>query len=250
MAANGKGIIYVKFDRHGIDKALDLTAAQIARANELLLSDVKHRVPGKISDAVTKLYNVDKSYVMALKPHKITEESTGNVSYTRGRNSGKGNVRFHSGGDFSSMLGASSKSLTFHFSSASNAYWPTMKIPFHKKKLLASQKRKWAHRRAEKVWQKAPEAYGVKVTTFKKKPIKWYSNEKYRAFAVPSFNDAGKIRLALSRRGERSFLVPKTSSIPQAILNPDVIAIWQPASSALIIKRWNNIVKQLRRKSI
>lgn len=233
------GIISVTFDKKQIDKALDFTCSMMARANELLLSDVKTRVPGKIGSAVSKVYNIQKSHVMQLKAYKVTE--TG--EYTRGRNSGKGNVRFHSGGDFSSMLGASSKSLTFHFTGASNEYWPTMELGKTQKKSLKNQKRKWSHKKASEVWKKAKNAYGVKVTTFRKKPVKWYRNDSYRVF-TKLYN--GNKRLAIARTGERRYLIPKTSSIPQAILNEDVVRIWQPQVSELLVKRWNNIVKQLR----
>lgn len=226
--------INVKFDLKQVDKALDFTCFQIARANELLLSDVKHRVPGKISSAVAQVYNITKSHVLALKAHKIKE--TG--EYTRGRNSGKGNVRFHSGGNFSAMLGASSKSLTFYFTGASNPYWPT------KEKGAKPQKRKWKHKEAKEVWAKSPNAYKVTVTTFRKRPVTWQRNDSFRVFTVP-FGD-GQRKLAMAKTGERKYLVPKTSSVPQAILNPDVVKIWQPQVSALLIKRWNNICKQLR----
>ena len=196
-----------------------------------VMSDIKHSVPGAVSDAVFKRYNINKSEVIAT----LAKQRGG--EYHRGRNSGRGNTRF-------SLKGNSLDSLEFKFTAASWQYWDTWSKGLTKAGVKKAKKENrledylrekaaeghilaWKPKRGKRknFRRKDNEKFWVKVETLRKKPANWEATDAYRVFTL--FR-GGNNRLAIAKKGEREYLMPKSSSIPQAILNEEVVAQWQP----------------------
>lgn len=204
-------------------KELDEYPKKLANVEQRMVSDIRRWVPGHISTATAKIYAISKSEVAAIK---ATKAADGN--YYRGRNAGKGNVRVSSSGD-------TVASLTFTFRGAKHASWPTragkqQKVPKARKRFVKDGR-----------IYSIPKPYVTTVETYKgqRTPIKPRGNN--RVFVMQG--KQGLVAMHV-RAGERKPMAHGSSSIPQAITNEKVVAIWQPQLNEYILKRLANHNKQ------
>ena len=211
--------------------ALRVMPSQLAEINRRTISDIRDRAPGKIGSATSKIYRIDKSYVVALRARR--DEA---VEYHRGRNSGKGNVRFGVGGREVSTA-------TLVFKAASNPWWPTKPMGGKMNEMPPKKPRK------KRFKGKSVTPFYVKIETLRGKPAYRRTDENHRIFVLPHPSGKG-LRVMSAEKGSRRFLTMKTSSMPQAILNEKVVDIWRPQVQDLIVKRWQHHERQvLKQKS-
>lgn len=227
MAENA---LSIKVDMSAVDQILWGLLQDVYSIHSHVISDIKRNVPGHIAGSVSKKYNVKKSEVLACLAKRRADE------YHRGRNARRANTRF-------SVRGHRLTSMQFVFTAASWQYWETWSKALDQKTLRQKKKEGKLEdylraraaegnilpadqaKRKKNFRGKNAQQYWVKVETYKKQPATWQATDAYRVFTL--FR-GGENRLAVAKKGEREYLLPKSSSIPQAILNPEVVSVWQP----------------------
>lgn len=205
--------------------AVQAEKARIADVEKMACLDLKRWVPAHVSAATAKVYNIPKSEVAQLKATKAEDGS-----YSRGRNAGKGNVRVSTNGA-ETLAG-----LSFSFKGAKHANWTTRagkqaKVPTARKKIKKNG-RKYS----------IPKPYVTTVETFKGQRTPITPRGQNRVFVLNGKD--GKLRAMHIRPGDKRPMPHGSSSIPQAILHKDVVAIWQPQMNAYLAKRIANHDKQ------
>lgn len=220
----GKGFSVIS-NIAGAIEAVQAEKARIATAQRLTCGDLIDRLPGYISTATAEIYAIKKSEVAQIK---ATRGEDGNFS--RGRNTGKGNVRVSTNGA-ETVAG-----LTFTFKGAKHANWPTRagkqaKVPKARKKIKKNG-RKYS----------IPKPYATNVETFKGQRTPITPKGQNRVF-VMSGKD-GTLRAMHIRPGDKRPMPHGSSSLPQAIMNKSVVEIWRPRMQAYIIKRIQHYDKQ------
>lgn len=227
MAENA---LSIKVDMSAVDQILWGLLQDVYSIHSHVISDIKRNVPGHIAGTVSKKYNVKKSEVLACLAKRRADE------YHRGRNARRANTRF-------SVRGHRLTSMQFVFTAASWQYWETWSKALDRKTLRQKKKEGKLEdylraraaegnilpadqaKRKKNFRGKNAKQYWVKVETYKNQPATWQATDAYRVFTL--FR-GGENRLAVAKKGERKYLLPKSSSIPQAILNPEVVSVWQP----------------------
>lgn len=205
--------------------AVQAEKERIADVERTTCADLIDWVPGHVSKATADIYAIKKSEVAQIK---ATRGEDGNFS--RGRNTGKGNVRVSTNGA-ETVAG-----LTFTFRGAKHASWTTRagkqaKVPKTRKKIKKNG-RKYS----------IPKPYETNVETYKGQRTPIRPRGQNRVF-VMSGKD-GKLRAMHIRPGDKQPMPHGSSSLPQAIANDKVTAIWRPQMQAYIIKRITNHDKQ------
>lgn len=217
--------------------ALMAEKKRVAQIEKATCLDLKTWVPGHVSTATAQIYNIKKSEVAQLKSQAlIVEEENGlgyvntYTEYWRGRNTGKGNVRVSSNG------AEKIAHLTFTFKGAKHANWTTRagkqaKVP-KARKTIKKNGRKYS----------IPKPYVTNVETYKGQRTPITPRGQNRVF-VMSGQD-GTLRAMHIRPGDKRPLAHGSSSLPQAIMNKDVVAIWRPQMNTYIAKRLAHHDKQ------
>ena len=235
----------IKVDMSAVDQITWRLMQDVYAIHSHVISDIRHNVPGHIAGTVSKKYNVKKSEVLACLAKRRADE------YHRGRNARRANTRF-------SVRGYRLTSLQFVFTAASWQYWETWSKALDRKTLRQKKKEgkleDYLRARAaegnilpkdqakrKKNFRKNAEQYWVKVETYRKRPALWQATDAYRVFTLFRGREN---RLAIAKKGEREYLQPKSSSIPQAILNPEVVSVWQPYLEKYIVDRLVHHAKQ------
>lgn len=235
--ANEAGTGFVEFSLDGLGKAireLEKLPGDYSKAHESTLSDCRTKVPGIVSKAVATIYAIPESYVVAKRARK---DAAG--EYHRGRNSGKGNALL-------SIEGGSVASLSFIFRGRKDAtLWP---VYANGKKVTEKKKNKDLHKyktkRVNGEKKKIRVPYEVSQETYKGKPATIKGKNGNRVFIVKG--KMGKYMPVIARPKERKFLPHATSSVPQAIANPQVIAIWKPSVQTMMIERFRHNCERLK----
>lgn len=235
----------IKVDMSAVDQILWGLLQDVYSIHSHVISDIKRNVPGHIAGTVSKKYNVKKSEVLASLAKRRADE------YHRGRNARRANTRF-------SVRGYRLTSLQFVFTAASWQYWETWSKGLTKAEVKKAKKENrledYLRARAaegnilpkdqakrKKNFRKNAQQYWVKVETYRKRPALWQATDAYRVFTLFRGREN---RLAIAKKGEREYLQPKSSSIPQAILNPEVVSVWQPYLEKYIVDRLVHHAKQ------
>ena len=213
---------------------------RIATIEEMTCRDLKTWVPGHVSIATAQIYNITKAEVAQIRSRKVTVEnkvgmfvpnsSTVDVYKRQGRNAGKGNVRVSTNGA-ETIAG-----LVFTFKGAKHANWTTRagkqsKVPKARKK-IKKDGRKYS----------IPKPYVTTVETFKGQRTPITPKGTNRVFVMSG--EDGKLRAMHIRPGDKRPMPHGSSSIPQAIMNKDVVAIWRPQMQAFIVKKLAHHDKQ------
>lgn len=226
--SDGRSIVrYSTRELGNIAKNLSRLSDGYEKAQQYTISDLRTKVPGIVSKAVSRFYAIPESYVVAKRARKDAEGE-----YHRGRNKGKGNVRL-------STEGKTIASLTFIFRGRKEvAPWP---VYVNGKKLSEKAKNKVLQKRVKKkvngktIQVQVP--YTVAQETYRGKPTPLRGKNGNRVFVVKG--RLGKYMPVIARPKERKYLPHATSSVPQAVMNPEVAAIWKPLINALALERFN-----------
>lgn len=204
------------------------------KVHQHTISDLRTKAPGIVSKAVSRFYAIPESYVVAKRARK---DAAG--EYHRGRNKGKGNVRL-------STEGNTIASLTFIFRGRKEvAPWP---VYVNGKKLSGKAKNKVLQKKVKKkangrtIQVQVP--YTVAQETYRGKPTPIRGKNGNRVFVVKG--RLGKYMPVIARPKERKFLPHATSSVPQAVMNPKVVAIWKPLVNALVLERFKHHCERLK----
>ncbi len=234
---DGRSIVrYSTRELGSIAKNLSRLCDGYEKAHQYTISDLRTKVPGIVSKAVSRFYAIPESYVVAKRARK---DAAG--EYHRGRNTGKGNVRL-------STEGNTIASLTFIFRGRKDAsIWP---VYVNGKKLSEKAKNKVLQKRKKKkvngktIQVQVP--YTVAQETYRGKPTPLRGKNGNRVFVVKG--RLGKYMPVIARPRKRTFLPHATSSVPQAVMNPNVVAIWKPLVNALVLERFNHHWERLKLK--
>lgn len=201
--------IHCRIDNLGdVVRTLNATPEQLAEAERLTCSDLRTWVPGAVSSATSKVYNITKAEVANIKGKYSIETGYSD----RGRNAGKGNVRVSSTGDRLS-------SIAWVFKGRKHADWTTR---------AGKQKRvPKARRRITKGGKtySVPKPYETTVETYKRVRTPIRGRNGNRVFVMDGKHG---LRAMVVKAGTRMTLAHGSSSIPQAIMHERVVAIWQP----------------------
>ena len=208
--------------------AVQAEKGRLAQIEIMACKDIIKWMPGHVSTATAQIYNIKKSEVAQIRSQGVTidlyEEGNFERLYWRGsRNAGKGNVRVSSNGA-ETVAG-----LVFTFKGAKHASWTTRagkqaKVP-KARKIIKKNGRRYS----------IPKPYETNVETFKGKRTPIKPRGQNRVF-VMSGKD-GNLRAVHIRPGDKRPLAHGSSSLPQAIMNKEVVAIWRPQMNEYIAKR-------------
>lgn len=218
------GLVF--FDLSEIDKVrkmLALAPEQLAKAEHYTCSDAYSRAPGMVSDATIQIYALRKSDVAQIKGKWSSK--TGEYS-TRGRNAGKGAVRVSMGANPDRI-----SYFTLIFRGRKHAGWLTRANKSTSRAPKARVKYTDAH--GKKRSKLKP--YAVTVETYKGKPALIKPKNGNRVFVLLR---NGKLLAAVAKRGERMPWVHGSTSVPQAIMNENVVAIWKPRLEEYMVQRF------------
>lgn len=178
------------------------------------ISDLKSRVPGKVSKAVSEVYAIPKSYVIAMR-HPNT----------------KGRVRMR-------VAGKTISTLSFIFRGSKSASDWTVKAN-KSRKAKTPTKRKIIFKNGRKFSVPAP--YKVTVETFRGNPVQITGRGGNRVFVAPG--KQGRL-MAMIVSKDNPPVAHGVSSLPQAIQNKKVVAIWQPQLNKIILDRFQRNAKR------
>ena len=234
------GLVF--FDLSEIDKVrkmLALAPEQLAKAEHYTCSDAYKQAPGMVSDATSRIYALRKSDVAQIKGKWSSK--TGEYS-TRGRNAGKGAVRVSMGANPDSI-----SYFTLIFRGRKHAGWLTRANTLTNRAPKARVKYTDAH--GKKRSKLKP--YAVTVETYRGKPALIKPKNGNRVFVLQR---NGKLLAAVAKRGERMPWVHGSTSVPQAIMNENVVAIWKPRLEEYMVQRFihhsRNVLKGVKYKGV
>jgi hypothetical protein len=183
---------------------------EAAKVEKYTILDIKKRAPGMVSTATSKIYKIKKSEVARARTKNKT------------KNAGKQHVR-------SAFKGQSLDDFTMVFRGKKTATWDTKAKPKPKppktgnKKVFSTRKK-----------------YKVTVEVFRGKPTPIKPQGKNRVYVAMI---GGKLRpLVVSK--DNLPMMKASTSVPQAIMNEQTVAIWRPELNAYVLKRFTHHSKR------
>lgn len=196
--------------------ALDEVAAQ---AESYTIGKLKGRVPTLVSAAVAKVYQIDKNDVA--RAHKTK------ASIKKLKNPPKGSAHLRT-----SFRGTDLSSMEVIFTGRKRSTWNTtatpMPAPVGSGKTFSTK-----------------EKYAVTRTVYRNQPVTLKGNKNYRIFVI---NRKGQLLpLAVGKKGRKPLAMAATS-VPQAVMNQDVVHIWRPKLNDFTLKTFNTRLKYLSDK--
>lgn len=196
--------------------ALDQVAA---KAESYTIKDLKTRVPGLISTATAKIYNLNKKEVAAAHRTKAY------LSKKKFSEANRAHMR-------TSFKGDTLDSLTVIFTGRKHANWDTKATPMPEP----------VSSRTFSVKQK----YAVSQTVYKNKPVVIKPKKKYRVFVLA--RNGKLLPMIVGSGGRGKPRLKASTSVPQAVMNQDVVRIWRPKLNEYTLKRFNNHLKRFSEK--
>lgn len=212
---------------------------RLAEAERLTCSDLRTWVPGHVSTATARIYNITKAEVANIKGRYTTVNAQRprgrdrrmweismpalDEGYTdRGRNAGKGNVRV-------SSEGTTLANITWIFRGRKHANWTTRagkqrRVPKARKRIKKGNRT-----------YSVPKPYVTTVETYRGKRTPIRGRNGNRVFVMDGKHG---LRAMVVKPGSRRALAHGSSSIPQAIMNEQVVAIWRPQLITYAMQRF------------
>lgn len=194
--------------------ALDEVAAQ---AEAYTIKDLKGRVPGMVSKAVAKVYNISASEVAQAQRTKarLTDKQ-----FTKAN---KAHMR-------TSFRGDSLSSMEVVFTGRKHANWNTKAKPMPAP-------------RGNKVFSTAKK-YAVTQTVYRGKPVTIHPQGGNRVFVM---RRKGKlIPMVVGKSNQPR--VKASTSVPQTVMNEQVVDIWKPELNDYIHKHFTKHLKRFSDK--
>ncbi|PNC28569.1 hypothetical protein CXU17_12040 [Akkermansia muciniphila] len=208
----------IKIDASDLLNQLDMLDERARKVDDLTVRDMKRRVPGAVSAATASVYRIKKSEVASCSAYAY--DYTG-----RGRNAGKAHVR-------TSFQGTTIASFAVVFKGRKHAEWKT--TPKRRPKTKITVRKNGVRRRV-------PKPYKVTVETFRGKPAVIKGKNGNRVFVVD-----GRNRAFVVGKSNRP-MVHASTSVPQAITNKKVKAIWMPKLNRDLESRFYHHFNRLMR---
>lgn len=175
--------------------------------------DVRNRAQAPIRRATSNVYAIKQKEVIS-KTRTKTSPSAGRIR----------------------VRGKSLDSLVLVYTGAKHADWPT-RTKSGKNKVKKVSGNAYSNAKQYKVTQETYRGKREFITA--KQP-------DTRVFVA---DVGGKMRPMVAKTGERKPLVHASTSLPQAVMNPRTVEIWQPALHRLIMKRLTHNIARFGRKS-
>lgn len=210
-------------------KELNAYPEKLDLVQKRTISDLRSRLPGKISSATAKIYALRKQDVVQIR--------------NSGKKSGGGSA---SNGAVSLWTeGKHLSDLTFIFRGTRHANWPTTAGGSESTPPTATRYGwHYIERKGRFYW--VPKPYTVTRTVLKgqTKVIRGGGNE--RIFVLPRKD--GGLRVMAARPGKKWPVPYVTTAVPEAIIKEKVVDIWRPQMNELIMKRLEHNNKQVFKK--
>lgn len=189
-----------------------------------LHSDLVTKVPKPVSDAVSSLYALKKSDVLARKVKGYNHRTS------------SGGAAMFSGGDVLDVI-------SVEFRGRRYAAWPTL---VSGKSTLPARKKKKGER--GNVVMYMPK-YTVTVETFRGQPTEITPSGNNRVFAIPrkepSKGKGGKLLPVVIGKGWKEPLAHGATSVPDAIMNERAVEMWRPKVMKIMTDRLDHHMKTI-----
>lgn len=199
-----------------LQKDLGSIDKQAAKVEAYTIRDIRSRAPGMVSTATAQVYAIKKS--------EVARARTKNKSKFAGRQHVKTGFRGQSLNDFT-MVFTGKKTATWNIKADGKKEVPTA--------------RTWVMQNYK--WYNVPAPYKVKAKVFKKqRPQVIKPKGDNRVFVAMV---GGKLRPMIVGKDNQP-MVKAFTSVPQAILNKQVVAIWKPQLSKLVTTRFSHHTKR------
>ena len=210
----------ITLDASHVLKELNALNEKGKKVDEYTVKDMKRRIPGAVSTAVSKVYAINKNRVAACSSYY--HDKTG-----RGRNSGKASVK-------TKFMGKTISTLAFVFTGKKDAEWKS--LPKKPPKARVTSKQKGRGGRAVR------KPYVVTVETYRGKPQAIKGKNGHRVYAID-----GRNRAFVVGRSNKP-MIHASSSVPQAIMNEKSQKIWRPKLNSELEKRFFHHFNRLMKK--